>query len=426
MDQSSGERRTGPTVRRLGPDAALAATGFLVPVLAVATPLALAPLLGIAAVAVLALGGYRALPRLHALRSLVVVLGLLCLWGTLSGLWSILPLHSFLEGLRFTLIVSAGLVLVAAVLALDPPGLQRVQRGLFWGFVLALLLLAVPSAVRILMHGTPPETPLGRWTRMYTRFDRGSTTVALMLWPVMLGLIARGRRLLLVDVLLPAAGVIFALPSRAAMLSLVVGALVLPIAWVAPRVTVAALGAGFVALVVAMPVLPLESAEIARIHQAAPWIPASGFHRLAIWHFGAERIAERPVLGWGLDASRDLPHGSDMLDDPNLPQVLIGYGQNLPLHPHNAPLQWRLELGIPGTILGTLAVLWILAKAFSLSASNRATRAISIAVIPAALVVALLSYGFWQAWWQSCLWFVATFVLAALRNAPAGAGPDRR
>ena len=39
----------------------------------------------------------------------------------------------------------------------------------------------------------------------------------------------------------------------------------------------------------------------------------SAGHRLEIWHFAGQRIAERPLLGWGLDASRAIPGGNALI-----------------------------------------------------------------------------------------------------------------
>jgi hypothetical protein len=47
-----------------------------------------------------------------------------------------------------------------------------------------------------------------------------------------------------------------------------------------------------------------------------------------------------------------------------------------------------------------------------------ATRATALALIAAALVVAMLSYGFWQAWWQSSLWLIAALTIVAAPRSP--------
>jgi hypothetical protein len=42
-----------------------------------------------------------------------------------------------------------------------------------------------------------------------------------------------------------------------------------------------------------------------------------------------------------------------------------------------------------------------------------------MALVAGALVVALVSYGFWQAWWQSSLWITAALAVALARDEPA-------
>src|SRR5262249_28977844 len=151
----------------------------------------------------------------------------------------------------------------------------------------------------------PPRTEggLARWLRHFTVFDRGATTLALAIWPALLA--ARGRQgwmpaaLIIVTLI-----VVLALKSRTAMLCLIVAIAVWPLARALPRTCGALLAAGLVGLVAVLPALPLSMDAIARIHQAVPRIDNSAIHRFAIWHFAIDRIAERPFLGWGLDASR--------------------------------------------------------------------------------------------------------------------------
>ena len=45
------------------------------------------------------------------------------------------------------------------------------------------------------------------------------------------------------------------------------------------------------------------------IAQSVPGLPNSFIHRLLIWDFTLNRIAERPLFGWGLDTSRAIPGG---------------------------------------------------------------------------------------------------------------------
>src|SRR5262249_7944535 len=129
--------------------------------------------------------------------------------------------------------------------------------------------------------------------------------------------------------------------------------------------------------------------------EAADAVKLSAGHRLLIWSFVGDRIAEHPLAGWGLDASRSIPGGKD----------LIRPGETwLPLHPHNAPLQVWLELGVPGVVLFALVVgyLWHI---LALAAWSRMFAAAAGASLAIALIACFTAYGVWQEWWLGALWF---------------------
>src|SRR3546814_17350633 len=44
---------------------------------------------------------------------------------------------------------------------------------------------------------------------------------------------------------------------------------------------------------------------------SADWLPETAQYRLHIWDTVRQRIAERPMFGWGFDASPDLPKRDD-------------------------------------------------------------------------------------------------------------------
>ncbi|HUK10595.1 MAG TPA: O-antigen ligase family protein [Stellaceae bacterium] len=403
---------------RPNPGHVLAATAFLLPVLAAVAPLAVAPLLGVVAIAALALGGYRDLNRLEPIRLLATLVILLGVVGVGSALWSVVPGHSLSVGLRFLLISAGGMVLLAVAYGIGERERDAVRRALFWGFTLALAALAVAGLVQRLGMPSGTVEEIKRWTAPFNRFDRSATTMALLLWPLMLALMEQQRRVAALLVLAATIPVLFSLNSRAAMLCLVVGLLLWPLARLLPRLAAGAIGAGVIALVSILPSLDLSMDVIAHIHQRMPWVQDSAIHRLAIWHFAIDRINERPLLGWGLDASRALPHGSDIIVDPRIPDLEHWAAPWMPLHPHNAALQWRLELGLPGATLASLIVLWLLWRIGTSRALPRFNQACTITLIGCSLVVAFISYGFWQEWWMSELWILAALMLAQTRTGP--------
>ena len=92
-------------------------------------------------------------------------------------------------------------------------------------------------------------------------------------------------------------------------------------------------------------------------------------------------------------------------------------GEKLPLHTHNAPLQWWLELGLPGAAL--MAGLWLFAlRLIAGQSAGRAARAIAIGGFAAAFVIACLSFGAWQAWWLATLGLAAALIALFLPPLP--------
>lgn len=384
---------------------------ILVP-LAVFAPLGLAPLLMVTALALLLTAGRRCLGALVSLAPLAGLLTLLALWGMLSALWSILPQHSLLEGLRFLGLSAAGLVVLAGGMTLEPGERARLASAASIGVGLAILLLFVEY--------------LGTDITALSRFDRGATTLALALAPALLGLGSRGRRALAILLAVLAVALLLQLNSATAKLAAPLGLAFGVLAWRLPRLVALSFALGTLLLAVALPLVVPDYDRIAALHVEAPWVKWSGIHRLGIWRFTAERIAERPLLGWGMDAARELPGAKASLA-VIMPKAELDPGAlALPLHPHNAALQWRVELGLPGTVLCLAALLWILWRVGWRAPLAPAQRAAALGLAGAALVIAMLSYGFWQSWWQSCLWLVAALLAAAgPQPPPAATGTSR-
>jgi exopolysaccharide production protein ExoQ len=140
----------------------------------------------------------------------------------------------------------------------------------------------------------------------------------------------------------------------------------------------------------------------------------SAGHRLLIWSFVGDRIAEHPLSGWGLDSSRAIPGGKDPIE---------AGATWLPLHPHNAPLQLWLELGAPGAVLFALLAAW---GWFALARAcwPRLLAAAAGGSLATGLVASFATYGIWQEWWQGTLWFSLFLVLVTAR-ATAGGGEQR-
>uniref|UniRef100_UPI002FDB5A4C O-antigen ligase family protein n=1 Tax=Elioraea tepidiphila TaxID=457934 RepID=UPI002FDB5A4C len=303
--------------------------------------------------------------RLGELARAAVVLwplGLLAGWGIASAAWSVAPEVSLDGALRFALLIGLGALVVGGVGLLDPAARRQAGRGLILGVALgaAVLLFEVltggwlTNAVRLF-----PEP-----ARSVDGIKPGASVLAVLLAPAVVLCWREGGRGAALALAGLGAAAVLAAPSEAARLALAAGA-VGALLTLAPLRAVCRLGPLMLALaVLAGPSVLQATGEAAA---RAGVLPPSGLHRVAIWDFAAARAAERPVLGWGFEASRVMPGGEvripaeafDRLAPPGPARAALDAMpdhavQSLPLHPHNGGLQVRLELGIVGLLLAAV------------------------------------------------------------------------
>jgi O-antigen ligase len=395
---------------------ALAAAAGLAPPLAVFAAHGLAPLFALTAIAVVLGDPRRILRAAGPFIPLGALLLALSAWATASAAWSILPLHSLLEGLRFLAIGAGGTAILAAGAALGPSERDRLLVAAITGAGLATALLLIEfwsdAALTRMMRGLSP----GAYVPL-ARFDRATTTLALALWAPITALIARRRILVALVFGVAAVMAIFLMVSTATKLAISAGFVIFALAHLIPRTLAAALSGALVVAAVALPLATPDFRGVTALHQAMPSLKSSAIHRLVIWRFTAERIAERPYLGWGMDSSRALPGAKEHLA-ALLPQAgLEPSAEALPLHPHSALLQWEVELGVPGTLLCLAVIAWGLWRVGFSVDLGRVDRAGALAWATTALVVAMLSFGTWQAWWLSCVFLTASTYRGVIRSA---------
>lgn len=378
---------------------------FLVCGLGVFAPLGLAPLIGIAAIAATVLHrrnlGHWPQPPL----AVSMIFAALTLLGALSAVWSI-NRGDTLVGLSHMvpLLIAGGLV-AGAARRLNSEEIPIFIRLFAAGAAVALCLLAVERfAGAPIRNLTQPDLSDGL---IDVSFNRGASVIALWLWP--LALVAwRWKPAAAAALWLAVFALLATLENASAVLALAVGAAVCLSAYFAPRGTPIVLAWMCGALILAAPLVPHVMPAPLSIKEAVPDLPRSAYHRLLIWGFTVDRIAEMPVLGWGLRTSRDIP-GREIQLDTSEPA--------LPLHPHNGVLQLWLELGVPGAVLGAALLVTILI-AIARSRAPPEDRATATAMVMSALVMVGLSYGIWQSWWLAALWMTAAFMTALMRKEP--------
>lgn len=399
-----------------------AGVAFLAPALAIPFPLSMAPLLAFAAVAaaLLCAVGTRAFPRVPA--TVVLPLGALTLWGAVTLFWSPDPARGSVTVWRIGFMFLAGGIMIVEAGRLSAADRARVRRLLVAGVGIGLVALAVEC------YG---DAPLDRSIRGALALEdfqpfmlnRPASILAVLVWPAAAAAyVGMGRSAAAVVV---AAGVaaLSGTESTSVALAVTAGILVAALSLVpgVRRIVVRTVAAVALAAVLAGPVYSLGLAAFGN-RAISDTTVSSMLHRLYIWDFVAQRIREKPVFGWGLEASPRIPGGH--LDPLPVPpdatlrekKILAYKAQLLPLHPHNGGLQVWLELGIPGILL-LGAFLALACRAASRAASDPVLSALCLAQFVAGFVVAELCYGIWQSWWMSALALAAAMMAAAL---PAG------
>ena len=123
-------------------------------------------------------------------------------------------------------------------------------------------------------------------------------------------------------------------------------------------------------------------------------LPQSWDHRLRMWGYCWQVIAEHPLQGAGFDASRTFEESFITRDGRELTIVS--------LHPHNAAIQIWTETGFIGALLASTVIVALFKPITDYVQSPAHGGAVS-GVISAALIISSLSYGAWQFWWWGCV-----------------------
>jgi len=181
-----------------------------------------------------------------------------------------------------------------------------------------------------------------------TTLNNGAAVMALLYFPFATILWKRRHRARAI-----AAGVmllvaLFLLSSDAAILSLIVGVTVADLVIFLGQPGVLIVAAVVCAAFIAAPTISKTFLPPPSLQGLNATSLSSADHRKLIWQFVNGRIDQKPLWGWGMDSSRNIPK-EELRISPTL--------EILPLHPHNAALQVRLELGWPGVILAAALIL---------------------------------------------------------------------
>ncbi len=209
---------------------------------------------------------------------------------------------------------------------------------------------------------------------------RGCYAVALLFWPAAL---FTWRRVpvaapVIVGLVTAVSGLVLGVDAPAA--ALLISLLVFAGMRVNARIGAWACVAAVVIYVLAAPLVFLPHGAVSTPDLPGDVGKLSWHIRVDIWRFASRLIAHRPLLGYGLDASR-------------------AFEPRIPMHPHDAALQLWLELGAPGALLGALFFGWLFYKVARWAPLDPVWAAMACATGSVYLLIGAISFGVWQEWW---------------------------
>jgi len=334
-------------------------------------------------------------------RALLLALFTALVWACASAFWSPWRPADLDEqtGLKLVFMLALYGCAVSAARAVPEARLPRLMSGLATAAgVLALLLLfeALTSAAgyKVLLglidQAVRPDYAI-------KNVAQGLYVLTLLAPPALAAVSGRTRWIL---GLVLGAGIIgpalvfgYDAPLLALACAILAAGLVLGLPSLGPRLLAGLSAGGFLLA----PVLAKGAFALGLDERIAPLLSESWLQRLGYWGKAVDWIWARPLPGWGLDASR-------------------AFGPGIQLHPHNAPLQIWMELGLIGAVAA--AIVW--ASIFSgLSRPVRTpAAAAATATAVAYLIFGAVSFGVWQEWWLALGALSALACILVLRARP--------
>jgi exopolysaccharide production protein ExoQ len=333
----------------------------------------------------------------RSITAVPILLGSGVAWAALTSLWAVAPKDAL--GLAGSLAVLFIVIVLLMDRAQSITTSQRTVIGtmLIAGFGVGVALLGLELVADLPLAKLVRGPRLGQDNLELSLLNPALTVLMLMAWPVGFVVWQRWKRAAIL-VLIAVTVLVWLGSSVTAWIAMVAGAGAFALIALFGRRGATGLGFAAAVAVLAAPMIA-QVVTPDRVEQILEGVRPSAIHRIYTWEFTADRIAEHPFVGWGLDSSRAIPGGQ---------ALVVENGQAVSLHPHNAALQIWLELGLPGA-----AILAVLLSVIARGIANlpRTAMAPAAASFVTAIVFSSLSFGIWQNWWVAALGLAAIICL---------------
>jgi O-antigen ligase len=247
------------------------------------------------------------------------------------------------------------------------------------------------------VHGTVVGEAVDR-----VELNRGTVVLVLFFWPAAYAMYRDGlqRRIVTLFLLLLMA-ILVPNSSQTALVGLLLGAAVFFLCRIHARLVSRTIMALVVICFLAAPFL--AQALYVQRDNLPPWKEAAMKQRVTIWKVVSDKIFEKPVAGWGYEATRNA--ASDVV------KHVQPYRWKKVMHPHNMPLQVWVDFGAVGV---AIAVFILLAIFLYLERLPATAFPFGFGLFSSALLMGSIGYGAWQSWWLGALGISAALVAALM------------
>ena len=256
--------------------------------------------------------------------------------------------------------------------------------------ILSVSYLAIELVTDAYLYRTVTERLLDNSVAL-SRFNRGTSALIILIWPVSFLVFQRGFKITAVFLLISSFCISTLGDSNSAKASFVLAFITAFLTLTFPRLTLNLIIISVTSFFMLVPIIFLYLLEWSQ--PVANRIPPSTLDRLEIWHRSAVAVIEEPLLGYGIGISRYLPIPEDL-------SSLYKYFTVPTTHPHNAPIQIWLELGLIGVVIMLLLIGLVSAPIRRIEGH---LRIVAFAAGVSIIFTGLVSYGFWQETWLSII-----------------------
>lgn len=353
-------------------------------------------------------------------------------YAMMSIFWAIRPDQAFGLWYKLVLIFTGSYALYDFLSNLGTS--QKKQLGI--SVVMGVVLAIIVANIEIISDGVITRFFLDLINKQHVYelvdLNRGAAFLSIIFWPAFAFLIINRKRALAVILAIVSVMALMRLESQSSVVAIIMGLLAYGFVSLSGRRGISVI---MLLAVLAVPAVAVTAKvmEPAHMFKIIPQIPNSASEiRLYIWDFAAGKAAEKPVFGWGFNASRSIPVSEK--------DYVLNGRHPLPLHPHNNVLQVWLETGIVGLVLFTLFLLAIMQRTKDFESlescrtsfkeanlahkicritANNSQRALAMGLVTTYFTIGQTGFGIWQSWWVACGILSSAFLYSLLENGRA-------